>query len=87
MKTEVRERKDNIIYLFLFFLMSFVTVLPFLHYGKIFAVSDWSFHASRVEQIYRNLKEGQFFTFIATSTFNHSGVGSFLFYPTVFIYP
>lgn len=28
--------------------------------------SDGSFHFSRAEEIYRNLKEGSFFTFIAT---------------------
>lgn len=68
-------------------LIALMTILPFVYYGKILAISDWSFHASRVEQIYRNLKAGHLFTFIATSTFNHSGVGSFLFYPTLFLYP
>ena len=78
--------KDFVI-VFLLVLIALMTVLPFLYYGKILAISDWSFHASRVEQIYRNLKDGHLFTFIATSTFNHSGVGSFLFYPILFLYP
>lgn len=78
--------KDFVI-VFLLVLIAIMTVLPFLYYGKILAISDWSFHASRVEQIYRNLKDGHLFTFIATSTFNHSGVGSFLFYPILFLYP
>ncbi|WP_289576684.1 hypothetical protein [Limosilactobacillus pontis] len=55
--------------------------------GKIAENGDWLFHAARVEQIYSNLRHGQFFTFIATDTFHHSGVGSFIFYPTVFFYP
>ncbi|WP_051006473.1 hypothetical protein [Liquorilactobacillus vini] len=49
--------------------------------------SDSSFHFSRVEEIYRNLSEHHLFTFIASHTFNHTGVGNFLFYPAVFLYP
>lgn len=62
-------------------------IIPYIYYGKIIADSDWLFHSSRVEQIYENLSAGHLFTFIATSTFHHTGVGSFLFYPTVFLYP
>lgn len=49
--------------------------------------SDWSFHASRVEEIYQNLKAGSPLTFIATHTFHSTGVASFLFYPYLFLYP
>lgn len=49
--------------------------------------SDWSFHASRVEEIYQNLKAGSPLTFIAAHTFHGTGVASFLFYPYFFFYP
>lgn len=71
----------------LFLLLAILMVSPLVTTGRIAAQVDWLFHASRVEQIYRNLKEGSLFTYIATSTFQGTGVGSFLFYPVVFIYP
>lgn len=55
--------------------------------GKIVMEADFSFHASKVQQIFENLKEGKVFTYIATNTFQHTGVGNFLFYPSVFLYP
>ena len=50
-------------------------------------MADSSFHLSRANEIYQNLKHGGLFTFIATHCFSQSGVGTFLFYPSVFIYP
>lgn len=50
-------------------------------------VGDGYFHFSRAEEIYQNIRHGVPFTFIATHTFNNTGVGNFLFYPTVFLYP
>lgn len=67
--------------------LAIIMVFPYLYTGKIIANSDWLFHASRVEEIYRNLCQGHIFTYIATTTFHHSGSGSFLFYPTIFFYP
>ena len=62
-------------------------IYPLVATGRIATQVDWLFHAARVEQIYRNLSEGSLFTYIATSTFQSTGVGSFLFYPVIFIYP
>ncbi|MDO4902887.1 MAG: hypothetical protein Q3959_01350 [Limosilactobacillus sp.] len=88
MKNHSKSRLNNdYLYVVLMALMTLITFLPFLYYGKISAMSDWSFHATRVEEIYRNVKAGHLFTFIATSTFDHSGVGNFLFYPIFFLYP
>lgn len=67
--------------------ISLLMVYPFLRLHQIAVCSDWAFHASRAEQIYDNLKEGHVLTYIATSTFGGVGTGSFLFYPTVFLYP
>lgn len=71
----------------LFIIFSVASILPFIETGKLVVGSDASFHLSRAEEIYLNLKQGSIFTFIAAHTFSNSGVGSFLFYPTVFIYP
>ena len=71
----------------LFLTFSFLMIKNGIQSGKITTGTDWLFHVSRVEQIYQNLKQGSFFTFIATDVFNQSGVGTFLFYPDVFLYP
>lgn len=71
----------------IFFFLSLLMAFLFNHTGKIIAGSDWLFHASRVEQILRNVKDGHMITFIASSTFHKTGVGSFMFYPTFFLYP
>ncbi len=62
-------------------------VLPAWRSNQLLIANDWSFHASRVEEIYQNLKGGHFFTAIATHTFHRTGVANFLFYPTLFLYP
>ena len=79
-------RINNLIAVVIFVIMAIGMVLPLIHTGKIAIDIDWWFHSSRVEQIYRNLKAGVPFTYIATSTFGKTGVGSFLFYPDAFMY-
>ncbi|MDE8678396.1 hypothetical protein PZE05_09525 [Limosilactobacillus mucosae] len=78
--------KDGLVML-LFLTFSFLMIKNGIQSGKITTGTDWLFHVSRVEQIYQNLKQGSFFTFIATDVFNQSGVGTFLFYPDIFLYP
>lgn len=70
-----------------FALLSILLIYPFFRLHQISVFSDWAFHASRAEQIYENSKSGHLVTYIATSTFGNVGTGSFLFYPTVFLYP
>ena len=79
-------RINNLIAVIIFVIMAVGMVMPLIHTGKIAIDIDWWFHSSRVEQIYRNLKAGVPFTYIATSTFGKTGVGSFLFYPDAFMY-
>ena len=80
--------KNNFLVVILFFVVAMMSVYPLYHTGYITGVaSDAAFHFSRVEQIFDNLKRGSLSTFIATDTFHHTGVGSFLFYPTIFLYP
>ncbi|AWD62832.1 hypothetical protein LWHH1689_1544 [Limosilactobacillus reuteri] len=80
-------KNKDIPYILSFILISLTIELPFTHTGKLVADIDWLFHASRVEQIYLNLRHGTLIDFIATNTFQHTGSGSFLFYPYFFLYP
>lgn len=58
-------RINNLIAVVIFVIMAIGMVLPLIHTGKIAIDIDWWFHSSRVEQIYRNLKAGVPFTYIA----------------------
>lgn len=73
--------------IFSFAMITIFMTYPKIKTGNIEVYSDWSFHGLRAEQIFLNLKRGNFLTFIATDAFQHTGVGNFLFYPTVFLYP
>ena len=79
-------KKELFIYL-IFIVISCWYACTLAYSGKLIAQNDAFFHLQRLQQIYLNLKHGVFFTFIATDTFRHIGVGSFLFYPTAFYYP
>lgn len=73
--------------IFSFAMITIFMIYPKIKTGNIEVRSDWSFHGQRAEQIFLNLKRGNFLTFIATDAFQHTGVGNFLFYPNVFLYP
>lgn len=79
--------KQSLLVLFSFFVIALFITLPFWQTHRLLIFSDFSFHASRIEEISNNLKQGKLFTFIAGKTFNSTGVGSFLFYPTYLLYP
>lgn len=78
---------SNFLIIFSFMLLSGLFMFYLSRYGKIIIGNDATFHLSRVEEIYRNLKDGNLFTFIATHTFHQTGVANFIFYPNVFLYP
>lgn len=82
-----RRYTQSLLILFSFFVIALFVTLPFWQTHRLIVISDFSFHASRVEEISNNLKQGKIFTFIASKTFNSTGVGSFLFYPTYLLYP
>lgn len=85
--SENNPRKLNLLYLGLLLFVTLLITLYLASSKAIFAFSDWTFHAARVEEIYLNLKSGSFFTFIAARTFHNTGAASFLFYPYIFFYP
>lgn len=77
----------NVFIILIFFILSCIFMFSFIEINRFNVISDSSFHLTRANEIYQNLKQGSLFTFIATHTFNHTGVANFLFYPTVFLYP
>ncbi|MFC6201314.1 hypothetical protein ACFP1L_05310 [Lactiplantibacillus nangangensis] len=70
----------------LFLLIVLLMLYPLWQPHQLVVLSDWSFHAARVEEILHNLTTGHWLTSIATRTFQGTGVGSFLFYPTPLLY-
>lgn len=78
---------QDVMIIFSFAMITIFMIYPKIKTGNIEVRSDWSFHGQRAEQIFLNLKRGNFLTFIATDAFQHTGVGNFLFYPNVFLYP
>lgn len=86
-KNKIHKHRLDLLYLTFLTLAAGLTSLYLQQTHSLYAWSDWSFHVSRVEEIYQNLKSGQLFTYIATRTFSKTGVGSFLFYPYFFFYP
>ncbi|MGN1407823.1 hypothetical protein [Lactobacillus sp.] len=81
------KRHHDLVYLGLLTLVALLGTLYMQRTHGLYAWSDWSFHVSRVEEIYQNLKSGHPFTYIASRTFSKTGAGSFLFYPYFFFYP
>lgn len=86
-QNRIRKYRLDLLYLVFLTLAAGLSSLYLQQTHSLYAWSDWSFHVSRVEEIYQNLKSGQLFTYIATRTFSKTGVGSFLFYPYFFFYP
>ena len=76
----------NILIMLFFGLFSFLLTLVFIKLGTIVLSADGSFHFSRIEELYDNFRNGKL-TFIASHTFSSTGVGTFLFYPSVLLYP
>lgn len=82
-----KKLQKNIFIIISFIILSVIFIYALLKSGHYLMMADSSFHLSRANEIYQNLKHGGLFTFIATHCFSQSGVGTFLFYPSVFIYP
>ncbi|MBD7895196.1 hypothetical protein H9564_05685 [Limosilactobacillus sp. Sa3CUN2] len=59
-------------------IFTLIMIIPFLKAGQLGVHSDWSYHSARVQQIYLNLKRGQFLTYIATDTFSKVGNANFV---------
>ena len=84
---QIKDKYYNLCIIIFFAVLSSLMIILGLRYGRLILMFDWLFHSSRAQEIYNNLQEGQIFTFISTSTVQHIGSGTFLFYPTLFLYP
>lgn len=78
--------KINMLIVLLFCVISALLTIAFIRLGTIVLNSDGSFHFSRLEELYDNFRSGSA-AFIASHTFNSTGVGTFLFYPSILLYP
>ena len=87
MRTTKRGIYTNLAVIAMFVLVTALCTSYFFKSKLLMISGDGYFHFSQAEEIYQNLRHGVPFTFIATHTFNSTGVGNFLFYPTVFLYP
>lgn len=79
--------KKNVLVIGSYILLTIIFILSFIKSKHYLLMADSSFQLSKADEIYQDLKQGGFFTFIAAHCFSQSGVGTFLFYPSVFIYP
>ena len=73
--------KNNIVIILFFGIFTTLLTIVFVKLGTIILNSDVSFHFSRLEELYQDFCSGSM-TFIASHTFNNTGVGTFLFYYT-----
>ncbi|MDU7057631.1 MAG: hypothetical protein E6337_05200 [Ligilactobacillus salivarius] len=78
--------KINMLIVLLFCAISALLTIAFIRLGTIVLNSDGSFHFSRLEELYIDFRSGSA-AFIASHTFNSTGVGTFLFYPSILLYP
>ncbi|MCC4363525.1 hypothetical protein [Limosilactobacillus reuteri] len=87
MDKTMKLRKKSIVYFLIFLIFSLYFTYTMVSTGKLVVQNDGVFHLQRLQQIFNNVKQGQIFTFIASDTFRHIGLGSFLFYPYVWYFP
>lgn len=78
--------KDNMLIIYFFGIITTLLTVVFIKLGTIILNSDGSFHFSRLEELYQDFRNGSM-AFIASHTFNSTGVGTFLFYPSILLYP
>ena len=73
--------KNNIVIILFFGIFTTLLTVVFIKLGTIILNSDGSFHFSRLEELYQDFRNGSI-AFIASHTFNNTGMGTFLFYYT-----
>lgn len=78
--------KDNMLIICFFGIITTLLTVVFIKLGTIIVNSDGSFHFSRLEELYQDFRNGSM-AFVASHTFNSTGVGTFLFYPSILLYP
>ncbi|MCP9311943.1 hypothetical protein KBX31_01350 [Liquorilactobacillus satsumensis] len=61
-------------------------MLPFYKHNLLNAGSDMQFHLNRINEIYQNMRNGGFFPYLSTYSFNHMGTPLNLLYPAPFLF-
>lgn len=86
----IREHRNGK-YLFLlvsaFLILSLLFSLPLMKQGVIYSGDDLSYHIARLNELYSNYKNGNFFVGISTFEFSKIGYPVNLFYPWVTLIP
>lgn len=72
-----------------FLLLSFMYILPFFPWRELpFTFrQDGRFHLSRIEELYKQLKDGPLLTYISLHSFSEIGYGLNFFYPFITLLP
>jgi hypothetical protein len=72
----------------IYFLILSVLTFYFLYRGQIiYRGTDIQFHANRIEEIFHNLKNGNWLPMISTYSANQVGIATNIYYPALFLYP
>lgn len=80
----LKKYKSKIIQFIIFFVISFVIVLPNLLSFAV--INDIPFHLNRIQSLAASLKNGNFYPIIYGSTLNNYGYANGVFYPQLFLY-
>lgn len=81
-----KEKNHKLLFGLLFFILTVMDLYIYFRLNVTFTATDTLFHFSRVQEIYENLKHGSVFTWISSRYFQQTGVGSYIFYPDIFLY-
>lgn len=80
-QTRLKKFAINGSILLLFILLSAFFVLPFMQRQQIFSSDDVSYHIARMNQLFWDFKNGNYFPAIANETFGKTNFAINLFYP------
>ena len=72
-KIEKYKYRSDLVAIFIFLVVTFTMTYPLWHSHQLFIANDWSFHVSRVEEIYDNLKDGHYLLTLQPILFKKQG--------------
>lgn len=70
----------------IFLALSLISVICFLNYNWIFGAQDIQFHLQRINELYQNVQNLNWFPFISTFNFNQNGSAVMSMYPKLPLY-
>ncbi|ETA73726.1 hypothetical protein [Ligilactobacillus equi] len=79
--------KKDVTAIFIFLISCSIVMLPFIHSGTLHAGVDMSFHLNRIYDLYKNIQNGNAFSYISTYSFNQLGTFINMVYGFLPLYP